>query len=380
MKISYVTTYDAQDVHNWSGIGYYMAKSFEEQFIDVHYVGNLTTKYETFQKISRRLYRTLLGKTHLADRNNGIARHYADQIKQRLKDVKTDVIFSPGSVPVSMVEDKRPIVFWTDATFNGMVDFYPGFSHLTADSMKYGHSLEQAALTKCSLAIYSSDWAAQTALQYYDIDPGKVKVVPFGANLDGDRSLELVKANLSRKSGSVCKLLFLGVEWDRKGGDVAFAVTRRLNEMGVPAELLVAGCTPKIDGPMPGYVKPLGFISKSTVAGIDTLQVLLATSHFLMLPTKADCAPMVFAEANSMGLPVITSNVGGIPTLIRDDLNGKMFGLDSAVDQYARFIADVHTDAKRYQELCLSSFNEYETRLNWNVAAQTVKGLLSALQ
>ncbi len=37
---------------------------------------------------------------------------------------------------------------------------------------------------KLKFIIYPSDWAAQSAIQYYHADPSKVKVVLYGANLD----------------------------------------------------------------------------------------------------------------------------------------------------------------------------------------------------
>lgn len=41
MKIVYVTTYNATDIKNWLGTGYYMAKSLREQSILLEYVGPL---------------------------------------------------------------------------------------------------------------------------------------------------------------------------------------------------------------------------------------------------------------------------------------------------------------------------------------------------
>ena len=41
LKIAYITTYDATDVNNWSGLGYYIAKTLEKHVGDIEYVGNL---------------------------------------------------------------------------------------------------------------------------------------------------------------------------------------------------------------------------------------------------------------------------------------------------------------------------------------------------
>jgi glycosyltransferase involved in cell wall biosynthesis len=100
-------------------------------------------------------------------------------------------------------------------------------------------------------------------------------------------------------------------------------VTQELNDMGLEARLTIAGCRPPDGAFLPDFVKVLGYISKSTREGAKALERLLTTFHFVILPTKADCTPMVFPEANSFGIPCITTDVGGIPTVIRDGVNGQ---------------------------------------------------------
>ena len=62
MKIAYVTTYNATDIKNWSGIGYYMAKSLREQSILLEYVGPLKEKY-SFNKSQSPLNWSVAGQT-----------------------------------------------------------------------------------------------------------------------------------------------------------------------------------------------------------------------------------------------------------------------------------------------------------------------------
>lgn len=108
-------------------------------------------------------------------------------MRTAISTANVDVVFSPGTIPIAHLKTNYPIVFWADATFAGMIDFYPSFSNLCSRSIRDGNRMEQAALSKCSLAIYSSEWAAKTALDNYDVNPQKVKVVPFGANISCDR-------------------------------------------------------------------------------------------------------------------------------------------------------------------------------------------------
>jgi len=78
-------------------------------------------------------------------------------------------------------------------------------------------------------------------------------------------------------------------------------------------------------------------------------------------------------------LPNLTSYIGGISTVVKDNVNGMTFALDAQADVYCDYIENLMADRKRYEELALSSFNEYQTRLNWNVATQAVTKLIQEL-
>jgi glycosyltransferase involved in cell wall biosynthesis len=103
---------------------------------------------------------------------------------------------------------------------------------------------------------------------------------------------------------------------------------------------------------------------------------LLHDSHFLFVPSRAEAFGIVFCEANAYGLPCLTSYVGGISTIVKDNINGMTFALDAPVARYCDYILDLMRDYSRYEALALSSFNEYQTRLNWNSAVLHVKNLI----
>ncbi|HVF10793.1 MAG TPA: glycosyltransferase family 4 protein [Abditibacteriaceae bacterium] len=377
MKIAYVTTYDAMDVSKWSGLGHYIARALQNQSLALEYIGPLHEQYSLLFKAKQFFHKNLLHQNYLRDREPAIVHSYGRQVARRLSP-DVDVVFSPGAVPVAYLDCRQPIAFWTDATLSGMVDFYPSFSNLCKASLDAGMALEQAALENCSLALYASDWAAQGAMNNFPAARSKVHVVPFGANIECDRTVDDVKTMIEARRSATCKLLFLGIDWLRKGGDVALEVARALNQAGLKTELTVVGCRP-VTAALPDFVRSLGFISKSTPEGRALIDKSLAESHFLILPSRAEAYGVVFVEANSFGVPCLATRVGGIPTIIRNDLNGKTFALDAPIAEYCTYISNLMSDYDQYRNLALSAFNEYETRLNWSVAGRTVKKLLEGL-
>ncbi len=355
MRIAYATQHDPYDIHGFSGIGYHMMKALMHQPLDVQPIGPLT--------------RPALGYLE-------VIRSLNEQVTRKLRGVKADVVFSSGFDHVCCLEGDRPVVFWHDAMFATVRSYYSPLQDDPAELREAIAAVDRMALQNCRLAIFASDWAARDALSRYDVDGSKVKVVPFGANLEGRRRPDELGALVASRPTDRCKLLFVGYAWRRKGGDVVLKIAEELNRQGLRTELTVVGCEPEIEGPAPDYVKTLGFVSKATPEGLGTMERLFGESHFLVVPSRAECFGIVFAEASAHGLPSIATLTGGIPTAVRDDVNGKLFRPGAHVSEYCAYVSDLMSDRRRYEELSLSAFNEFRTRLDWNVGAATVKTLM----
>jgi glycosyltransferase involved in cell wall biosynthesis len=371
---AYVTTGDAADVRTWSGIFYYAAQALAAQSIVVDRFGPLQTRYNKLFRAKSGIYRFLLGRRHHRDREPVVARHYARQVMSRLGP-EHDVVFGVGTIPLGYLECEQPIIAWSDATFAAMIDFYSIFTNLSAATIRNAQALERAALRRCRFVIYSSDWAAESAITDYGIDRGRVAVVPFGANLGSELSYTEAEAAIDARTEGACQLLFIGKEWERKGGPRAVEIAAALNAAGLPTRLDVVGSWPGRVKPPP-FVNLLGLVDKSLPEGYETLRSLLTRSHFLVLPARADCTPIVVSEAAAHALPTLATNVGGIPTVVRDGVNGKLFEPDADAAEYAAYVLDVLSSTSRYRELALSSLDEYRRRLNWRAAGASVRRLI----
>lgn len=374
MRIAFTTTFDARDVHNWSGTPYHMSHALANSGMSIDYIGSLSRKLPPFFK-AKQIFKKYICDTRESPRfNTTAAKHYSEQVAAQLLRLNVDAVISPLINPIAYLDCKQPIILWTDALYAALLGFYPPFAWHSAETIAQGNQITTECLSRCAYAVFSSDWAANSAIELYGMSRDKVKVVPFGANLDSAPAASDVHAAISQRTREKIKLLFLAKSWERKGGDVVLAVAKALHDAGHPVELHIVGYTPPVS--VPPYVICHGFISKHTPEGKEKIRRLLAESHFLFVPSRAEAYGIVFCEANAFGVPCLTTHIGGISTIVKDNVNGMTFGLDASVQSYCDYIVNVMADGQRYHELANSAYNEFVTRLNWAAAAEKVKSFI----
>ncbi|HMQ76613.1 MAG TPA: glycosyltransferase [Flavobacteriales bacterium] len=379
LRLMYATSMDPTDVRAWSGTVRFIAKSLEDQQVRMRYLGELQRTRVLLRKAVNKVQHWISPDSIFpVERTTSMARRFAGQIADALAESDCDVIFSPSSIPVALLQCDRPKVFYTDATFAGILELYPEYRNYPRRYLKQGHDLEREALRSCDLAIYSSEWAARTAVEHYDADPTRIRVVPFGCNLDRIPARTRIEQVIDTRPMERCELLFLAVSWERKGGDIALRTAEALHARGLSVRLTIVGCTPP-DAKLPAFVEVVPFIAKSTPAGQRRIANLIQRSHFLLLPTRADCSPIVFSECNAFGVPCITTAVGGTPSSVRDGVNGMALPLKADAADYAASIAALMLDPDGYRDLAHGALNEHHERLNWTSTGLTLRRHLEEL-
>jgi glycosyltransferase involved in cell wall biosynthesis len=157
-----------------------------------------------------------------------------------------------------------------------------------------------------------------------------VAVVPNGVDCDRFRP-DISSSKLTEKFGLEGRfvVLFVGAltKWHRyKGLDVLLNAMSMLLKTSKELTLLVVG-----DGELRGHYeavsRQLG-VSESTffLGDIPDLQLpeYYSAADLLVLPSKdrSEGFGLTILEANATGKPVVASNIGGIPSVVKDNYNG----------------------------------------------------------
>ena len=379
MKIAFVSQLDSKNIQAWSGTPYFMVQGLRAQGHDVQEIGPLKPPFPKFFKLLQKALLILTGKCFDFSRHPLLANSLSKQALKKMGQDHYDVVVCPSSLVCAGLATSVPIVTWEDATFAGMVGYYPGnWQNFSKTTLAHGHQLQQDSLHRAAVSVFSSEWAAQSAINNYKVQKEKVVVIPLGANLiEAPSQAEVFEAIDKRSQTAECRLLFIGVEWYRKGGDLVVATAQALREKGINATVDVVGCQPI--GAMPSFVRSHGFISKSTAEGRQKLRLLLLQAHYLFVPSVAECYGLVFAEASAFGVPSLARATGGIPTAVQNGLNGWALGIHESCQSYATLILTHCEDIESYKEAAKRARQFYEERLNWQVAVKALGSKIDPL-
>jgi len=375
MRIAYLTAKDPNDRRSWSGTQFYMARALEKHCGELFCVGPLPLVSAKVNKVVSRGLRTI-GVTWLYTHTESASRKLGKMAEAKLAKERCDVIFAPaGSILLAHLRAQMPVVYLSDATFRLMADYYPEFTAMSMSSRRAADRLERLAIEKAQQQVYPSSWAARSAVEDYGADPASVHVVPFGANVEEPVSREVA---LTSPAHDKCRMLFVGREWGVKGGELAFETLVKLERLGVPAQLTIVGCRPPDEFRHPN-LRVIPFLNKNIPEQRAELDRLYLESHCLLLPSRAECFSIALCEANSYGLPIISTHTGGLPELVREGVNGFLLPLEARGEKYAARIKDIYySDPAAYQALRTKSRDEFETRLNWDAWGKRLKEILAA--
>ncbi len=203
-----------------------------------------------------------------------------------------------------------PVIYDTDASYaqlNAMSREYYNREPTTGSAFRIRARLERRLLKQVTIATPWSSWAADGLIEA-GLEPSRIRVSPPGVDLE-----RWVVPNRTVSSpDEPLRLLFVGGDFKRKGGDI----------------LLDAVC-----GPLRGLVE-LDVVTRDAVPQVQGVQVhraeansrelrdLYRRAEVFVLPTKAECFGIASVEALASGLPVVISNVGGASDIVVQGENG----------------------------------------------------------
>lgn len=393
LKVLFVTTYDLHAESEWprthrgfNGVGLrkYRALADEGHDITACCIPPSFIDAPVGLRMADGVLRRMFGKRYPVSCSARYLRSVADHLRGEIERIRPDaVICADNFYAVAFLDSTVtvPVILWSDAPSTLIVETYKLPASNLARQMLV--RLEARALRRCAHVFYTCEWAADYVRQRYGCSSDKIRVLPMGPDLDQPdgacvtREVDTRVAAMSRlatesESPAVCRLLWIGLDWQRKGGDIAVRALDCLRACGIPAELTTIGACPVVHP----HVRSLGVLHTREPGGRVLLNRELLRSNFFLLPSRADCTPVSIAEAMSHGVPCVASTVGGIPEMIPAGAAGWTFPISTFAEQSSSMIADTWKAPDRYRAMASAAAQQAAVHLHWRVIAAQVSPLL----
>lgn len=366
MKIGLLGLDDPSNIRTYSGTPYHLMHYLRKAGHEVRPLGPYPIRRLRVQ-LENKLRRAFTGRHLIHERHPHIVRQFAGIIDAYLdRNPDLDVLLATSLFYVAGAQAGIPIMAWGDTTVAGVLGKYERYFNLSERTVRECHEAEQQGFGSCDLAIFSSCWAADVARTSYSLDPAKLRVIPYGANLLAAPDDDQIFSYLKRRPREILRFVLIGVNWTRKGVNKAIAVTREMRRRGYDARLEVVGCYPPAHQALPEYVSIAGAISKATEEGRTQIANILGTSHLLILPTIAECAAVVLSEASAFGVPALTTDVGGNASLIQPGLNGYLIHPEAEDAEWAdRAEMLLGSAGAPYEEMVWRTVRFFRKELTW---------------
>jgi glycosyltransferase involved in cell wall biosynthesis len=371
LSLAFLCAGDPLNVRTWSGTPAYMLEALKSQFDVVKVVREPWPKW--FVLARRAIRRLTKGSIDL----------YWSPFWTRIASAGTvseieksgcDVVFAAAVTPIcAQLVTRFKTVFVSDATQSLIANYYPHHARLAPSMKAAAAALETRCIAEADLSLFPSDWAANSAIRDHGGSPGQVMTVPWGANLAATRVTPP-----ETRSTNEWRLLFVGVGWHGKGGDIALKTVAEMRRRGHFVHLDVVGSAPSDPPPQIEGVTFHGFLDKNLEADRATLGALFSAAHAFFLPTRFEALGMVFAEAASYALPAISHRTGGIPGTVVDGETGLLLEEGASPEAFATALIALFEDRPRYLKMARAALFRSQVTLNWTSWATRVSHALRA--
>lgn len=370
MKITVVSMTDPRDSRTWSGTTKNIVSALEK-IADVDTI-TLESKMTLLIKKWTLRYLKHIKKQEAANFETTVIgakywSHRLDKLIFKQKE-KSDFYIIPGGASIiSYSKNNRKMIDVADATYKLMENYYYKENGNRIIGSE-GNLIDKLALDKSYKIIVSSMWARNSVIEDYSEPEKKVMDIPFGVNLPAETVTP--KQIINKK---VINLLLVGVEWERKGVGKAIETVKILNKKDSYHcyKLNIVG----VDKP-PRFeeknIKILGKLNKNNVSELEKLQQEYSKADIFILPTKAEAAGIANAEAEMYGLPVFTSDTGGVSDYVINGKTGYTFSVSAGANEYSRKIIELVNNPEEYSKISEQAIKHYQNKLNWERWAEKV--------
>lgn len=292
------------------------------------------------------------------------SRTAAAMISKSMAEGGADVIFQEGFF-FTPAAAGLPYAVYVDGTAAMVERHYPAqVPWLGSAAAKNRWMLRERALYDGALRVFTySDFCKRSVCADYGVPAERVSVMYPGLNFQ-PKSVRSPRHEGSRR------VIFVGYDFKRKGGEVLLEAWRLVRRRLPSAELIIIG-------PPANSIKPVeGVVAIGPVASPAQMSEYFASADLFCMPSLFEAYGHVFLEAMSHGLPCVGASSCAMPEIIRPGVNGLLASPGDA-GNLAECLIEVLSDLNYRARL---SDGAVATAAGWNTWGQVSARMVNILQ
>lgn len=382
MKLGFACAWDARPELTWSHTPWRLRAALRERPGADDHVVDVGVTYPPALRATLKAVtaRRRDGRWVSMWRHSRAARHYGEAAVRR-------AATRGGCDAVLQIQDlahvELPYLIYQDLSYDVLLAIADSdgellhFPSLTVEGISRLRDRQHRIYAGAAGLLAMSQWFADQLVTHSGVAPERVHVVHPGATAAQEVDpRRLAAAHERRRGGARTRLLFVGKDFQTKGGDLVLAAAERLRrDLDPRISLTIAGPRSwSAPGPVPEWVD---FLGRIPVAEIGDLY----HSHDLfVLPSRFEGFGIAFVEALAHGLPCIGRDAFAMSEIITPGVNGDLItgdDPDALATAIARTLADTGLYDKTQQQAAATAAEyswERAADQVWEIAHRVVSG------
>lgn len=170
-------------------------------------------------------------------------------------------------------------------------------------------ALEREVYQRASRVFVMGENTRVSLVEQYGCAPDRIRCVYAGSHIDP------TPVPLDNDGYRNRTILFVGIDWERKGGPELIAAFQQLLARLPDARLRIVGAAPKITHPQ---IEVLGRVP------LDRVKQLLTQASVLCLPSRFEPFGIAILEAFAVKVPAVVTRIGALEYLVQDGHTGRV--------------------------------------------------------
>jgi len=201
-------------------------------------------------------------------------------------------------------------------------------SALSTSGLRDAVAVERKLYAESTTIFTMSEYIAKSFVDEFALRPERVVPVGGGPNADPAALLSITRSSGGRTMPP--SILFIGREFERKGGDLLLEAFTKVRQSIPTARLTIIG--PKLPMRLPAGAEWLGFLDRTAPADAAKIQEAFESATVFTLPARHEPFGLVVLEAMYAGLPVVATRIGALKEMVDEGVTGYLVTPSSATE------------------------------------------------